>query len=216
MGVGYDNIALFLSGNASIKIIIGILIVKSLIWTLSLGSGTSGCVRAPILMIGCALGSAGAYYVPGVFGWQGPGFWALVAMTAVLAGTIHAPLTAVVFALELTHDVNLLLPLLIAAVIAHATTVLLMRRSILTEKLSRRGYHLSREYSIDPLEITFVREVMRTNVVAFPSDITLGDLKESLTPGHSRSGQWLYPLVDNKKKLINVVTRHELEKLLQE
>jgi H+/Cl- antiporter ClcA len=220
MGVGYDNIALFIAGNAPVKIIIGILVVKSLIWTLSLGSGTSGGVLAPLLMIGCALGTAGAVWLPGIFGaqggGQGAGFWAIVAMTAVLAGTIHAPLTAVIFALELTHDVNLLLPLMIAAVMSHATTVLLMRRSILTEKLSRRGYHLSREYSIDPLEIAFVRDVMRTNIIALPADVRLADLKESLSSSHSKAGQWLYPMVDADRTLLNVVTRRELEKVVAE
>ena len=82
---------------------------------------------------------------------------------------MRAPFTAILFALELTHDINVLLPLLVAAMLAHATTVLLLKRSILTEKVSRRGFHLSREYSVDPLEILFVREVMRTNVVAFPA-----------------------------------------------
>ena len=216
LGVGYENITTFLAGGATMKLIIGVLIVKSLIWSLSLGSGTSGGVLAPLLMIGAAVGSAGALWAPGVFGWQGPGFWSLIAMTAVLSGTIHAPITAVVFALELSHDVDLLLPLLIAAVISHAATVLLMRRSILTEKLSRRGYHLSREYAMDPLEITFVREVMRTNIVAFPAEVEVAELKESLSLGHSKSGQWLYPLVDAERALLNVVTRRELEKLLSE
>jgi CIC family chloride channel protein len=110
--------------------------------------------------------------------------------------------------------VNVLLPLLIAAMAAHAMTVLTMRRSILTEKLSRRGYHLSREYAIDPLEITLVREVMRTNIIAFPAEVPLADLKESLSPGHSKAGQWLYPMVDGDKTLLNVVTRRELEKLV--
>src|SRR5213076_1894197 len=116
---------------------------------------------------------------------------------------MRAPLTAVIFSIELTRDINLMLPLLIAAVMADAFTVLFLRRSILTEKLSRRGYHLSREYSIDPLEITFVREVMRTNIVAFPANVSLSDLKESLAPGHARTGQWIYPIVDDSNKLLN-------------
>ena len=79
---------------------------------------------------------------------------------------MRAPFTAILFALELTHDINVLLPLLVAAMLAHATTVLLLKRSILTEKVARRGFHLSREYATDPLEILFVREVMRTKLVA--------------------------------------------------
>jgi CIC family chloride channel protein len=214
MGVGYSVIGEFLQGDAPLKLILGILVVKSIIWSVSLGSGTSGGVLAPLLMIGGALGAAGAHFFPAVFTSQGLGFWPLISMAAVLGGTMRAPLTAVIFSIELTRDMNLMLPLLISAVIADGFTVLFMRRSILTEKLSRRGYHLSREYSIDPLEITFVREVMRTNIVALPAEISLADLKESLTPAHARAGQWLYPVVDSEKTLLNVVTRHELETLL--
>jgi CIC family chloride channel protein len=101
-------------------------------------------------------------------------------------------------------------------VIAHATTVLLLRRSILTEKISRRGFHLSREYAIDPLEITFVREVMRTNIVALPAELPLARLQESLGTGHAKSGQWLYPMVDAERTLANVLSRRELETLAVE
>src|SRR5258705_5717144 len=86
---------------------------------------------------------------------------------------MRSPLTGIVFAIELTHALNMLLPLLVAVTIAHAFTVLTLRRSILTEKVSRRGYHLTREYSIDPLEILFVREVVRTDVVALSATMTL-------------------------------------------
>ena len=98
-------------------------------------------------------------------------------MGAILGGTMRSPFTGVVFMLELTHDVNLILPLLMAVLVAHAFTVLVLRRSILTEKISRRGYHLTREYSADPLEILFVKEVMRPpsaplseTVVAYPDE----------------------------------------------
>ncbi len=85
-------------------------------------------------------------------------------MGAILGGTMRSPFTGIIFALELTHDVNMLLPLLVAVTIAHGFTVLMLQRSILTEKIARRGFHLSREYAVDPLEILFVREVMRTNI----------------------------------------------------
>src|SRR5579871_6045750 len=158
LGVGYDVIGGLLQGDLPIRIIAGVLIVKSAIWAISLGSGTSGGVLAPLLMIGAALGGVEARILP----FEGVGFWPLVSMGAMLGGTMRSPLTAVVFALELTHDVNVLLPLLLAVVIAHGFTVLVLRRSILTEKISRRGFHLSREYSIDPLEIVFAREVTRS------------------------------------------------------
>ncbi|HJZ70121.1 MAG TPA: chloride channel protein [Vicinamibacterales bacterium] len=157
LGVGYDVISGLLQGDLPTKIILGVLLVKSTIWAVSLGSGTSGGVLAPLLMIGGALGGLEAHILP----FEGIGFWPLVSMGAILGGTMRSPLTGVIFALELTHDITVLLPLLLAVTIAHGFTVLTLRRSILTEKISRRGYHVSREYAIDPLEIIFAREVMR-------------------------------------------------------
>ncbi|HEX4749227.1 MAG TPA: chloride channel protein [Bryobacteraceae bacterium] len=157
LGVGYDNISLLLKGNVALEFLLGILIVKSLIWIISLGSGTSGGVLAPLLMMGAALGGVIGMFLPHF----GDGFWPLVAMGAILGGTMRSPFTGIVFAIELTHDFNMLLPLLVACFLAHAFTVLTLKRSILTEKIARRGYHLSREYAIDPLEILFVREVMQ-------------------------------------------------------
>jgi chloride channel protein, CIC family len=157
LGVGYDVIGGLLQGDMPTRVMVGVLLVKSTIWAVSLGSGTSGGVLAPLLMMGGALGGLEAHLLP----WEGAGFWPLVSMGAILGGTMRSPLTGVIFALELTHDVTVMLPLLLAVTIAHAFTVLTLRRSILTEKISRRGFHVSREYSIDPLEIIFAREVMR-------------------------------------------------------
>src|SRR5262249_29430802 len=134
----------------------GILVVKTLIWSLSLGSGTSGGVLAPMLMIGGALGGLEATVFPTV----APGFWALIALAGVLGGVMRSPLTRVAFALELTAPYEAMLPLLIAAATAFLVSVLVLRRSVLTEKIARRGLHLSREYSVDPLELLFVHEVM--------------------------------------------------------
>src|SRR5207342_2754524 len=156
-------------GDTPMKIVVGVLVVKSIIWSVSLGSGTSGGVLAPLLMIGGALGGIEA----GVLPFEGVGFWPLVSMGAILGGTMRSPLTGVVFALELTHDVNMLLPLLVSVSMAHAFTVLVLKRSILTEKIARRGYHVSREYATDPLEILFAREVMRSGVLALPIDASL-------------------------------------------
>jgi len=212
LGVGYDMIGALLQGGVVLKTIAGILLVKSIIWAVSLGSGTSGGVLAPLLMMGGALGGLMSGFLPN----EGLGFWPLVAMGAILGGTMRSPFTGVVFAVELTHDVNVILPLLLASVIAHAFTVLSLRRSILTEKVARRGYHLSREYAVDPLEILFVREVMRPDIVALPADATIADLAESLHDAHSPRRQSLYPVVDADKKLVGVVPRHQLRELVQE
>jgi H+/Cl- antiporter ClcA/CBS domain-containing protein len=206
LGVGYDTIGALLQGDVPRGVIAGVLLVKSMIWIISLGSGTSGGVLAPLLMMGAALGGIEAMFLPGL----GNGFWPLVSMAAILAGTMRAPFTAIVFALELTHDINILLPLMVAGALAHATTVLLLKRSILTEKIARRGYHLSREYAIDPLEILFTREVMRTNVVALPATTTIGDLRRTLLHESSPRGQRLYPVIDPDGRLEGVITRRDL------
>jgi CBS domain-containing protein len=151
-----------------------------------------------------------------VFPDLGLGFWPAISMAAMLGGTMRAPLTAIVFTLELTHDLNLLLPLLCATVVAHGFTVLTMRRSILTEKISRRGFHLSREYAIDPLEVFFTREVMRTEVGALPIDLPLADLPALSRQSGGATGlkQGLFPVVDAQQRLVGVVTRTDLHEAL--
>ena len=156
LGVGYNVIEAELNGSIALNLIVGIVVVKTLIWSLSLGSGTSGGVLAPMLMIGGALGGLEAQVFPHV----AAGFWPLVGLAGVLGGVMRSPLTGVVFALELTHRYEALLPLLVGATAAYAISVLVLRRSVLTEKIARRGIHLSREYSTDPLEVLFVGDVM--------------------------------------------------------
>ena len=213
LGVGYETIGALLQGEVPLKLIVGILLVKSAIWAISLGSGTSGGVLAPLLMMGGALGGIEAMFLP----YEGAGFWPLVSMGAILGGTMRSPFTGVIFALELTHDVNMLLPLLLAVTSAHAFTVLTLRRSILTEKVARRGYHLSREYAVDPLEILFVREVMRTNMASIPAGLTARELAQSLHTDHTvRHGQHLYPVVDDEQGLVGVATRRDLERFAKD
>lgn len=158
LGVGYDNIAELLHGNASMGLIVGILIAKSLMWAFSLGSGTSGGVLAPLLMIGGAVGAMAAHLAHAPV--EAQAFWALIGMGSMLAGSLGVPLTAILFSLEVTHCLPALLPLTMACIAAYLVTALLMPRSILTEKLSRRGYHLTREYGVDPLELVIVRDLM--------------------------------------------------------
>jgi H+/Cl- antiporter ClcA/CBS domain-containing protein len=212
LGVGYDTICALLQGNVTTGVIAGVLIVKSIIWAISLGSGTSGGVLAPLLMMGGALGGIETMFLPN----EGAGFWPLISMGAILGGTMRSPFTGIIFAVELTHDMNTLLPLLVAAVIAHGFTVLTLKRSILTEKVARRGFHLSREYSVDPLEVQFVREVMRTNLAAFSGSSTLADVAASFRPDHGPKGQHLYPIVDSYGRLLGVITRKRLKKLVDE
>jgi len=211
LGVGYDVIGDLLHGDLSLPLVAGVLFVKSSIWAFSLGSGTSGGVLAPLLMMGAALGGLETRIFPA----EGVGFWPLVSMAAILGGTMRAPLTGVIFALELTHDVNMLLPLLLAGTTAHAFTVLTLRRSILTEKVSRRGFHLSREYAVDPLEIIFAREVARGAVAVLPSEATRPSVAAALRPDSTvRHEQRLFPVVDEGRRLVGVVARRQLREWL--
>ena len=169
LGVGYDNIAEVLRGNAPVALLLGPIVAKSLMWPFSLSSGTSGGVLAPILMIGAALGEGVARLanMPG----ETQALWALMAMGAMLAGALGVPLTAILFSLELTHALPALLPLALACTASYLVTSLVMPRSILTEKLSRRGHHLSREYGVDPLEMISVAEVMRELSVELETEV---------------------------------------------
>ncbi|WP_263418212.1 chloride channel protein [Terriglobus albidus] len=158
LGVGYENIAELLQGSAPLALIVGILLAKSLMWAFSLGSGTSGGVLAPLLMIGGAVGALAGHLAHASAETQA--FFALIGMGSMLAGSLGVPLTAILFSLEVTHCLPALLPLSMACIASYLVTALIMPRSILTEKLSRRGFHLTREYGVDPLELVLVREVM--------------------------------------------------------
>ena len=169
LGVGYDVIDALLTGHATVSLMVGILIVKTAIWSLSLGSGTSGGVLAPVFMIGSALGALVGQCFPSVF----PGFWAILGLAAVVGGVLRSPLTGIVFTLELTHAWPAMFPLIVASVTAYAASVLLLDRSILTEKIARRGLHLTSDYTTDPLETFFVDDVMRPEPSQTPATGTV-------------------------------------------
>jgi chloride channel protein, CIC family len=119
-----------------------------------------------------------------------------------------------VFGVELTHAQSLLLPLLVACAAAHLVSTLVLRRSILTEKVARRGYHLSREYAVDPLEILFAREVMRTDIVTLRSDATFDDMVAALVVDPAKGPQRLYPVVNEAKHLLGVASRVDLQRIV--
>jgi CIC family chloride channel protein len=205
LGVGYDVIEQLLQGKLVGSALVLLMLVKWAIWSVSLGSGTSGGVLAPLLIMGASLGGIEAGWFPDL----GLGFWQIISMGAILGGTMRSPLMAIAFVLELTHDINLLLPLLIAVTFAHGATVMFLKRSILTEKISRRGFHLTREYEIDPLEILFTREIMATDVAAVPATLQRRDLSAAIHG--ERRAQSIFAVVDAGGELVGVVTRWILE-----
>jgi CBS domain-containing protein len=171
LGVGYDVIGDLLMHHLAVGVVLAIVLVKAVIWVIALASGTSGGVLAPLLMMGAGVGAVLGPAMPG----GDPAIWPLVFMAAALGGMMRAPIMAVVFAFELTHDANALLPLLTAAAVSYGFTVLFMRRSILTEKIARRGYHIYREYGIDPLERHHVDEVMTRTVTTIDASLSVAD-----------------------------------------
>jgi len=212
LGVGYTSITAILHGELILSALIALLICKAIAWAVALGSGTSGGVLAPLLIIGGALGALEARAA----GLADPPVWAMISMAAVLGGTMRSPLTAVVFLLELTNDLGVLPELLVACTAAHALTVLVMRRSILTEKLARRGHHLTREYSVDPLAMRRVRDTMASDVPRVPSDMTVHELAERI----GRGDPWLTHhhailVVDHAGQLEAIVTRGDVVRALQ-
>jgi CBS domain-containing protein len=193
--------------------LLGLAITKAVIWAVALGSGTSGGVLAPLLIMGGSLGALEAHWVHA----GQPGLWAAVSMGAVMGGTMRAPFTAVAFLLELTHDVTVLPELFAACIAADAVTVLLMKRSILTEKVARRGYHVMREYSVSPLHRLRVSDVMETDVPAVPADLPLDTLFRRLAeldPVLGRRQAW--PVVDDAGRLAGIVTRGDLVRALDD
>jgi H+/Cl- antiporter ClcA/predicted transcriptional regulator len=205
LGVGYDTIQDVLSGTLPARELLCLVAVKWAMWAFYLGSGTSGGVLAPLLMIGSAVGGLFGPLLP----YQGAGFWQLVAMGAVLGGTMRSPLTGIVFAVELTGDRTAFLPLLVAATVAHGFTVITMRRSILTEKVARRGFHVTREYAVDPLDVLLVKDVMQTAVVGLPASASAEDI-ERLLDTKLGALEPLYAVMEGDRRFIGVVTRRQL------
>ncbi|HWT53614.1 MAG TPA: chloride channel protein, partial [Rhodocyclaceae bacterium] len=209
LGVGYDVIEALLNNRLALGVIVSIVAIKAIIWVVSLASGTSGGVLAPLLMMGAGLGAALAHLFPG----DNAVLWPLVCMAAMLAGALGVPLTATVFAIGLTGDFNALLPLLLACGTAHALTVLLMRRSIMTERIARRGLHVHREYSVDPYEQATVAEVMSAAPVCVDAVLTLAQTAAQhfgIEQPHRR-----YPVVAGER-LVGMLDHRQLHQAMQE
>lgn len=206
LGVGYDNIAELLQGGMTTAATLRLVLVKATIWSIALGSGTSGGVLAPLLIMGGSLGSLYGGAMP----IGQPGLWALVGMAAVMGGTMRSPLTSIIFAIELTHNLGAILPLAVACTMAHATTVLLLRRSILTEKVARRGHHVMREYIVDPFETARVSEIMAKPVDRLAANMPVSEVIKFFAAPDAPPRHKSYPVVDVDGRLIGIVGRADV------
>lgn len=213
LGVGYDTIHSLMLGEIVGASLIGLLIAKSIVWSVALGSGTSGGVLAPLLITGGALGALLGRWMPV----GDPGLWAMVGMAAMMSGMMNLPFTGMIFALELSHDLNTLPVLLVSCTAAFGTAVLLLRRSVLTEKLARRGQHISREYSVDLFELMRVNEVMEKIVPAVSSQLKVAELSELIAkrdPSVSRRQGTI--ILDADNRLTGIITRGDVVRALLE
>ncbi|HZD64598.1 MAG TPA: chloride channel protein, partial [Acidimicrobiales bacterium] len=202
LGVGYSVVNEALVGKIALAGLALLFVVKMLIWAFSLGSGTSGSIIAPILLMGASVGGVIASVLPV----GSEPLWALVGMGATFAAMCRTPFTGIVFAAGLTHDYRNLLPLLIAAFTAHLVSVLVIKRSILTEKVVRKSQiPVSDEYIVDPLEGVQVSEVMRTGAVAVGADWPLSEVRRRLGTLAGAGGDQLYPVVDGAERVVGLL-----------
>lgn len=206
LGVGYPTIQAMDAGHILWMAALTLLVIKAVIWTLALSSGTSGGVLAPLLMIGGALGIVLSPILPAHL----TGAWATLGMAAMLGGTMRAPFTATIFAMETTHHWALLLPVFVASIAGMVITVIWVPRSILTEKVARRGVHVAREYSVHPLERHAVSQVMvaRADTVTLPDEAPLKDAREMLET--STTSHRTYPVVNTEGHVIGIIRRQAI------
>lgn len=183
LGVGYDTIGDILNASLAWKLLLVVMLAKAIALVISLGSGTSGGLLAPMFMSSAALGGVFAMgidrIIPGAN--LSPGAFALVAMGAVFGAASRATFSFIIFAFEITRDYNAVLPLMLVSVIADGIAMLLMpRASIMTEKLARRGLHIHQEYEADVLQQMKVAETMDKDVAQVPADMRIGELADRI------------------------------------
>jgi len=183
LGVGYDTIGDILNGNLALKILLVVMIAKSAALVISLGSGTSGGLLAPMFMSSAAMGGALAIGLNHVFpsAHISAGAFALVAMGAVFGAASRATFSFIIFAFEITRDYNSVLPLMLVSVIADGIAMLLMpKASIMTEKLARRGLRIHQDYEADVLQQVSVAETMDRDIPLVRADMRVGELADRI------------------------------------
>ena len=212
MGVGYDNIDAIISGEFGVQMLIVMCVMKFLAWVIALGSGTSGGTLAPLFIIGGSFGALvgiGLGYVVPTFGID-PRIAALVGMAAIFAGSSRALLTAIVFAFETTRQAAGLLPLLGGCTAAYLVSALLMRNTIMTEKIARRGVRVPSEYAADYLDRITVGAACAREVYSLRASQTLAEVRRWLGEGLPEAQHQGFPVVDDDGQVQGVLTRRSL------
>jgi CIC family chloride channel protein len=207
LGVGYDAIGDVLGSRLAVGTAAALAAGKLLAWWLALGSGTSGGTLAPILLIssafGTVVGSALNEVLPGSD--VALGAFAIVAMAATFGAATQATFTAIVFVFELTRDYSVILPLMLATVIADLVYSAVNEDSLMTEKLRRRGLHVGRHYGVDPFTSAKVADIMTEEVQTLPPDAPVGEVRARFASG----GHSAYPIVEDGV-VVGIVARGDL------
>jgi CIC family chloride channel protein len=226
-GVGYDTISDILNNHLTLKVLLLIAIFKSIALLISLGSGTSGGLLAPMFMSSAALGGVFAVAVNLIFpaAHLSPGAYALVAMAAVFGAASRATFTFIVFAFEITHDYNSILPLMLGCVVADMIALRYLPNSIMTEKLYRRGLEVPREYEVSILKVVRVGEVMTQDVQPIPAAMTVRELAERISGIMPVTGKFAgersyrlaegLPIVGKDGQLCGIITQTDLLRTLE-
>ncbi len=212
LGVGYDNIEHIISGSVVGRAAFFLFVLKFISWSISLGSGTSGGTLAPLFTIGGGLGSvlgAGAIAAfPGIG--MDVRMAALVGMAAMFAGASRALLASVVFAFETTRQPVGLLPLLGGCTAAYLISALMMRHTIMTEKIARRGARVVADYTVDYLDQVLVKDAAARQVVALRAEDTVESVRAWLQSRVEGTGHQGFPVLDKQGDLVGVLTRRDI------
>jgi CBS domain-containing protein len=218
LGVGYDTIGDILNASLAWKLLLVVMLAKAVALVISLGSGTSGGLLAPMFMSSAAMGGVFAMAMNRIFpaATLSPGAFALVAMGAVFGSASRATFAFIIFAFEITRDYNSVLPLMLVSVIADGIAMLLMpRASIMTEKLARRGLYIHQEYETDVLQQVMVADTMDKDIPSLPSDMKISELSDRISrhdPEVSHH-QGMF-VMDATGKLAGLITRGDIMRAL--
>ncbi|MCL4468610.1 MAG: chloride channel protein [Deltaproteobacteria bacterium] len=218
-GVGYDTISAILNNHLALGMLLILILFKSIALIVSLGSGTSGGLLAPMFMVSAAMGGAFAilvnHFVPGAN--LSPGAFALIAMGAVFGAAARATFAFIVFSFEITRDYNAILPLMMVNVIASAIAISFLKDSIMTEKLARRGVHIHQEYEVDILKQTTVEQVMDKTPVIINANEQVSVLADKIAHyDYKYNEHRAFPVVDDNENLIGIITQGDLLKAVRE
>lgn len=220
LGVGYDTISDILNANLAWKLLLIVMIAKAIALVVSLGSGTSGGLLAPMFMSSAAMGGVFALGIDRIYPAANlsAGAFALVAMGAVFGAASRATFTFIIFAFEITRDYNSVLPLMLVSVIADGLAMLLMpKASIMTEKLRRRGLRIHQDYEADAMHQVAVSETMDrdNNIPKVIADLKVGELADRIARRDPEVSQHQGMLVlDRDGRLEGVITRGDIMRAL--